>query len=236
MAKDDLQPETLGGPSYPKDSSTDVSPINLVNPDNTLSGTYRGVQQLGGPSLIADAGNKRILVNDGTNRVLMGNQPTFGEGFFVSKSGVDVTQTTNAADFIFNSNQNVLKVVQTGTTTIPSITVTAAAGSGVSSVTIAHNLGFIPVCLAFTVDTNFGTTSRTMLPSFHTYAGFTQVNTADAGPNLYIMPLNQYINAQTDATNVTFANSITDTLAPSGGNLTSSVISIKYYLLQETAN
>jgi hypothetical protein len=53
---------------------------------------------------------------------------------------------------IFNSNQNVFKIVQTDTATLPSNSLTTAAGaygSNSSQVTVTHNLGYIPVILAY---------------------------------------------------------------------------------------
>lgn len=65
------------------------------------------------------------------------------QGFFVSKSGVDVTQATNT-QLIFNSNSNFLNVVASQQITMPS----CAANTAVSY-TVNHNLGYIPIVSAF---------------------------------------------------------------------------------------
>lgn len=221
MAKDNLQPETLGGPKYPVDSTTHLTGIDLTNPDNVLSGTYRGVQQLGGPSLTADAGNKRILVNDGTNRVLMGNQATFGEGFYVTKTGIDVTTATTGDQFIFNSSQNIFKIVSSGTVATSGLTVSSTAGnwnSDSTSVVVTHNLGFAPMVIgAFLGSAGI---NHTILPySASAYNGIGEIIS-----NIAII---------SNSTTISFAFSISVY-----GNTTGTLPAnnIKYYLLQETAN
>ena len=87
-----------------------------VNPNQVASGVTRGIQQLGSDKVYSDGGNQQIIVED-TNepRVMMGNHATFGEGFFVSKDGTNVKTNTNPANLIFNSSQNVFKVVVSST-------------------------------------------------------------------------------------------------------------------------
>lgn len=82
-------------------------------PRQVLTGNSRGIQQFGSPNLFADSGNNYFGVSkNGVQQVLMGLQPTFGEGFYVTKDGVDVSQATSEQDFIFNSNQDVFKIVK----------------------------------------------------------------------------------------------------------------------------
>lgn len=88
-----------------------------------------------------------ILVNDGnTNVVQLGSLGTSGQyGLKVAKPGFDVTTTTND-NLIFNSNQNALKVVQSGEITMPSTTL---AAGGLTSVVVSHNLGYVPATLVY---------------------------------------------------------------------------------------
>lgn len=60
-----------------------------------------------------DRGAQVIIGTAGLPKVLSGNQKTFGLGFYVAKDGKDVTAVTNANDFIFNSNQNIYKIIAT---------------------------------------------------------------------------------------------------------------------------
>lgn len=177
-----------------------------VNPNQVASGVTRGIQQLGSDKVYSDGGNQQIIVED-TNepRVMMGNHATFGEGFFVSKDGTNVKTNTNPANLIFNSSQNVFKIVSSGTVTLPAI----AAGN-LTSISVTHNLGYTPAFLAFQ---SSGSTYF-QLP-------FASVTAAGA--------IAVAIYALTDITTITF--SLQATTASTGGG----PVTIKYYLLQETA-
>jgi hypothetical protein len=93
--------------------------------------------------------NKQIIGNDGTTpTTLYGyNQALNKWGLFVTKAGVDVTTNTDLSKFIFNSGQDVFKIV--GTYPI-SVSVNTASGY-YASTTLAHGLGFTPAFVAFTV-------------------------------------------------------------------------------------
>lgn len=84
-----------------------------------------------------DANNESQLVyNDAiTNRMFIGNQKTFGEGVYVSRSGINALTNTNPNGWIFNSNQNIFKIVATFPVSVASITV-ASGGSNSTSGTI----------------------------------------------------------------------------------------------------
>lgn len=125
-----------------------------ITPQNIASGLNRG-----------DKLNTGV---DGYPQVLQGNQKTFGNGFYVAKPANDVTQVTNAANFIFNSNQNAFKIaaIVTG-----SYTVTATdASNAYANFSFDHSLGIAP-----TVDGSFITTvdsAKRQLP--YTYRSSTQ--------------------------------------------------------------
>jgi hypothetical protein len=117
------------------------------------SSTARGQMQLGAPNIFTDSSNRRIMVQDDNqvNTVELGNigmdsSGTQLWGLKVAQPGVDVT---TAADnqLIFNSQQDVFKIVKSGP-----VSLTIPAGYGVGSVytvTVNHNLGFIPAHLVY---------------------------------------------------------------------------------------
>jgi hypothetical protein len=63
-------------------------------------------------------------------------------GLKVSKPGIDV-YTAPDSDLIFNSSQNVFKIVQSGT-----VDIVTGAGEA-NDVTVTHNLGYAPVVIAY---------------------------------------------------------------------------------------
>lgn len=149
----------------------------------------------------------------GTRRVILDK-----DGLRTSPPGVDVFTAGND-DLTFNSNQNVFKIVQTGTSTTGTASVTDG-GVGVwnndsDQVTIAHNLGYVPAVVAFISDgglyidtpyTSYGNPSSSAI-------SIATVSTSTDATNLYI--------------NVSVLGlHSTASLGP---------LPIKYYLLQETA-
>lgn len=193
----------------PKDDSTasndfatipDVSLdaiADRVIPRNMQSGVSRGTEQI-------------LVDSTGKPKVLSGNQKTFGLGFYVAKAGYDVTTITSAANFAFNSNQNVFKIVYSGTVTLP-----ATTNGSINSVVYTHNLGFVPAVIAY-ISTG-GANSN--IPSIAL-----QITGVNDGKVATV------INSNADTTQVVFTCynatfSTTTTAAP-----------IKFFLLQETAN
>lgn len=191
--------------------------MERVLPRQQSTGMGRGIVQLGSPDVYVDAGAEQIIVQKGLPNVLMGNQPNFGQGFYVSKPGVDVSKTSSAADFIFNSNQNTFKIVKEGRALI------SFPGGGFSFGYIEHNLGFSPLPFAF----------------------LESANSTIGGAGTYI-PLPTFINANVNTVNQTIDFSsyvfvITDEqkIYFVGGNATATSIDnrvISYYLLQESVN
>jgi hypothetical protein len=225
----DPQSHDAYGSASPNDNAVDNAPVAgdaqtdnpRILPRQIPSGVSRGIQQLGGDSLEADSGNKRITVTDnGTKQVLMGSQATFGEGFYVTKAGKDVTLTTNPTDFIFNSNQNVFKIVAS---TSLRYTVSGQVQGSVYSPTYLHNLGYEPAFLVYLsgspvsgagnyVQLPFGTTSWS------------------AGTPTQIL-WSSFITAGTNTTTLTIEMFFAGT-----AGLFDGVYNFKIFLLQETAN
>lgn len=148
--------------------------LNLTNPDSILSGNNRGIQNLGGPNLYADSGANQMVVQPTTvPQVLMGNQKTFGEGFYVAKPNVNVITNTDASQFIFNSNQTVLQVARSSSVLLSySFSSHTAVNNGQdsASVTISYSdlkLTKIPtILLTYDPTSTVSSASPTELVSF----------------------------------------------------------------------
>lgn len=148
----------LTQPESSNDATLPEMELERTLPRQVSTGVSRGVQQLGTPNIYVDSGSNQIIVSKTdnqvtTNQVLMGNQPTFGEGFFVTKPGIDVAQANSTEDFVFNSNQNVFKIVKSGTLRSPALSL-SDPGVGVFDTTAAassvpHDLGYIPAIISY---------------------------------------------------------------------------------------
>lgn len=126
----------------------------------------------------------------------------------VAKDGYDATTATND-QLVFNSEQNVFKIVSKGTATIG-----AVGASAIGSTTITHGLGYIPAVLAYQTDgTNYFTVPFTSFVS--------------GGANDGKMSLNVYVIA--NSTQVTFY-AVTSSFGSTSG------LTFSYYLMQESAN
>lgn len=183
-----------------------------------LTGNSRGIQQFGTPNLFVDSGNNYFGVSkNNVQQVLMGLQPTFGEGFYVSKDGVDVSTTTNAGDLIFNSNQNVFKVVKTDIVNMN------LGSSTITTLSFPHGLNFAPIPLAYLINVTLGgaiSNANLPLPTFlNADIGSTTAGVVSFGSYLYCAADTQKVHFQfLNATGV----------APG-------VFQIRYYLLQESS-
>lgn len=224
-AKDNIQatssPQVMNHDFIEAASSISGGDTPRLFPRQTLTGNARGIQQFGTPNLFADSGNNYFgVAKNNVTQVLMGNQPTFGEGFYVTKDGIDATTTTSPTDFIFNSNQNIFKIISTGSISIdvPNPLPGAAILQGV----YAHNLGYTP---SFTVYGNIpsgagaysGTGALTNLPVIVGGSGAITV----------------MAQASADETYLTIR--IINMLGAGVSDLGTPWV-FKYYLLQETAN
>lgn len=147
----------------------------------------------------------------GTRRVLLGKGANGFYGLKVSPESVDV-YTAADDDLVFNSSQNVFKIVDSGTVTIPVI----SGVPGSSTVTYTHNLGYIPVVLAFSGASGDGA----MLPNIGWNAG--GVNDGKIFRQVY--------TSVVSTTQVTFAR-----IEGATGSI-GIAEPIKFFLLQESAN
>lgn len=147
----------------------------------------------------------------GTRRVLLGKGADDFYGMKVSKPGLDVYDASND-ELIFNSNQNVFKIVKTGSSSIDATS--ATAGSTVTS-TIPHGLSFIPIPWVFWNQTG---NNYEALPTWSSYS-------ASGGSVLF----GGFFSYEVNDTNLVLQ------FLP-GATSNYGVFNFTYYLLQETAN
>lgn len=169
------------------------------------------------------------------SRILEGLLPDGSYGMWVSKPGFDVTSASDS-ELIFNSNQNVFKIVKTGTITVTPVYV-ADPGSGEVdgfSGSADHDLGFIPLVFAtFISSSSSGVSLQPGAPLPTTqYGGITGVaigNPVFKTINLTIPVLIATAHASATSVSINLGVCI-------GFSIYSGVdFTFKYFLLQETA-
>lgn len=158
--------------------------------------------------------NRVYVIRDatGTNRVLLGQGLNEFNGLKVSKATYDVTNAT-ADQLVFNSDNNVFKIVKTGV-----VNATKPINEYVWFTDVTHSLGFVPAVLAF-IEVNYGFgLSYEPLPNI-------RIDITDG-------TIGMLTKAYADATKLRI-----EIDAPTGKIFYGSAQSfnIRYYLLQETA-
>ena len=181
-----------------------------VTPTNSDSSAAQVTNQINSVARDVQAMQTVQLFKDetGVRRVLLGRQADGSYGLKVSQPTFDVYEATND-DLIFNSSQNVFKIVQSGTATMGDI-----VGNSTTSVNVSHGLGFAPIPLVFWD----GGSSYMQLPFF------SAVTTSGVD-----LALDGWFFASVSSTDLTISCS-------SATYTTSTDTTFKYYLLQETAN
>lgn len=180
---------------------------------NTLSG-----------GLNLDQGNNQLLGTDASNFVrLLVQANSNGFNMRIAKDGYDA-RTASDSNLIFNSDNNVFKIVATGTASITPAS--SISGGTKTTATVAHNLGFKPAYLAYVTNpdlTGVGYISPglTTIPS--------TIYITDSGACILVS------TARVDEINIYF-----DLTYLAGGfgaatGLNAYTWNYKYYLLQETA-
>lgn len=159
----------------------------------------------------------------GTRRVLMGKGASGFYGLKVSQSGVDV-YSAGDDELVFNSDNNVFKIVESGTTSIttPSITNSAVGYyTDQTTVTISHSLGFTPAVIAFT-----GLTGNNIpLPAYGVISYDATAKNSD------------YIYTSVSSTEVRIIGKAEQMIFTAGSETAGgNTYNIRYYLLQETAD
>ncbi len=195
-------------------TNTDGSKVGIGNiPGTTNLGLYSVDSSSHTTAILgkqADGSNSLKFFD--SNNIGLAQFGKFADGttaLKVAQPDIEVGTATNA-QLIFNSSQNVFKIAFSGTTTIA-----ARASAGTTTTTVTHNLGFIPGVLAYQVY------SGTYYPLP------TSILRLDTGA------IQQMIDVENiTSTTIDFVIQISAVSTPT----TSPTITIKYYLLQETAN
>lgn len=163
--------------------------------------------------VIIDDANDRLYVNDDNLNpiALLGKD---SQGKIVVKVARDGQNVITAPDneLIFNSEQDVFKIVLSGTASgnLPS------AGS-INTITIPHNLGFTPIPMVF-------------LSGGGHYSPLPAVPALGDGPSFTGIRVDQLMTVSVDNENLY----IQQALSPQAAS--GYAVTYKYYLLQETAN
>jgi len=168
----------------------------------------------------------KFFDTNGIGLAQFGQFPDGSVALKIATPGVEVSTATNN-QLIFNSNQDTLKVVATGTGSTPTAPLTGnlTANAGTFSQvttqnTYSHNLGYAPIVLGYLYN---GVSyvalplSRTVLPDFN--------NSAVAWVNWEI---------SADSTNVYIKTTLILGAVGGTGSLAAGSQAVKYFLLQET--
>ena len=186
-----------------------VMVFQSVSPTNSNASNLNQINDLA--RTVAARERTQIFKDDaGTRRVLLGKGLNDFYGLKVSPAGTDVYDAADD-DLIFNSNQNVFKIVLKDT-----ITLTKDASDSYNAVAYDHNLGYSPACIAFI---DYGSVDSPLPRSaFNQTSGI----------------LNEYVGFQDVGT----VQVVFEVVAPSAGTAyaLASSYDITFYLLQETAN
>lgn len=195
----------VGIHAFDDDSKKIDSFVKQVNDNNRLVSNEDRVK------IIKDA--------SGTPRLFFGEGPNQFYGMKVSQPGIDVTGADDE-DLVFNSDQNVFKIIDSGSIDLTQITIPGSVGNyedvNTTVATYTHGFGFKPSCLAFMEQTSG---VRVQLPY--------TLQQAFSG---------SYVTWQTynaTVSNTTFR--ITLRAVTFGGPVISLAGNIRFYLLQETA-
>lgn len=195
----------------------DSSSSQIANQLNTLARDVQGLQQV------------QVFKDEtGTRRVLLGKQGDGSYGLKVSKPTFDVYDATDS-NLIFNSSQNVFKIVQSDTVS-QTLTNTANVVSGAEANNpqiwpIPHNLGFSPAFLVYMTAPAGFVEGSALFQLPHT----TFFNDGTVNDGFFFT----HFHATADSTNlyIKYNHLVNTDYSPSSPTFT-----IRYYLLQETAN
>lgn len=123
-----------------------ISPIQLT-PDmdtgtlvNAINNNFRQVE--------AENRTKVVRDEDGNNRVILGRYPDGRYGLKVAERGKDVLEASED-ELIFDSSNNLFKIVKSGTIALTMPTVNNGAQSSFVEGMATHDLGYSPLVIAF---------------------------------------------------------------------------------------
>lgn len=210
--KDDFSTQTYYGNNTTNGSNVNVPVMEIGQLSNGGAGIY-----------FPDA--------NGTGVAQFGLFPDGSTALKVSQPGVEVATASND-QLIFNSAQDIFKIIQTGDGTIPEV----ITSSGVlNSIVLPHGLSFIPIAFIY-INPEVGFVvngdlifagNYSLLPYTAGFVGSTYLgNAPSVDSTIQIWP-------GVDATNIYIGYSYS---VGGDGSQIFPAIPYKYYLLQESAN
>lgn len=175
----------------------------------------------------------QISSRNGTPIARFGEFPDGSVALKIAKSGFDV-RTATPSQLIFNSNQDIFKIAINNTYTIPQ-QVLGASTEVFDTVVLPHNLPQIPALLAYgQFPIQYGLASSSFV-NINAYLSLPFVQNQNYSTTGFIGGNNilfQIVSAFVDATNLYITYNYETT---SGGGFTFPAVTVRYYLLQETA-
>ena len=219
MALHDTDPNTTNR-AEPMPQSSDQNPVRVS--DGTTAITNK---QDGSSGAYVSTKDATVKVNDGTdNRVALGLLSDGSYGLKVSQPGFDVLSAADD-ELIFNSGQNVFKIVGKHSGTLAALTATNGAALGATSATTfdvyPHGLGYIPIVMANYIQN--GNTVWWPIPLSTTYA---RTGTSIVTFDMFV---------QADATNIQVNKELT-IYGPAFATVSVADGTYTLYLLQEAVN
>lgn len=242
-----------------EDMQVDMNSNRRVLARQTGNSAQRGTQTITGQNIINDpATNNPVITTSGVKQNFLFanpktklNQISIGlntDGSYSMKVvnpslGIDVTKATNS-QLVFNSNQDIFKIVSiltptwnyTGVST-PSV---GAGGTGVNaadhqSFDIAHGQTTIPSFEVYMNSSFFGSTNYIPIYNGAVYNSITGINNAFSAVG--IVALGTW-NIYANSTNIHIGIDTTYVVGPnnSANGWTATTINFKIFVLQETAN
>lgn len=207
---------------------------NLVRESNSRDVTQIYKDDSGNYGVIIGkkpSGKRGILIyNNGVPQIDFGQLEDGTSGMKVSEDGTNVLTADNE-ELVFNSAQNVFKIIYKGTSSIPSFV--TGTGQSASLVTIPHGQSFTPIVQVYVqgyildVSASIIASSYIQLPIARgsAFGGNYYFDHTDGQRDLAIVyavdDTNIYVQAASDST---------------AGAKTMHAIPVTYYILQETAN
>jgi hypothetical protein len=252
----------VSSPQFYPGSATSTGALGLMNPDSMLGGTLRGTQFVGSNTLQIDSTQNLITiknsaaalnqtgvlrigtvaqnylgmaVNNGTVDTMFAGQDSTGATVVkIAKAGYDAKTATDD-QLIFNSNQNVFKIVSKIQSNIPAFSWVAATSAS-SLLTIPHGLSATPIINAYAAGNLINSSTGTVLSA--SYIPIPIFGNADTlyyaffdNASSVLWPL--AVLTGVDSTNI-YIEAVYKRGVAATGNV--AAIPVTIFIMQETAN
>lgn len=202
-----------GRRTKPTLNTSDTINVDAVKAHATEGIAYRSEDATGAPRVIQR--DDQIIIHDGANNKAIFGRDAYGEYVvMVAKDGFDVL-TTDYENLIFNSGNNLFKILDTGVISISHVHTTNSA----KTTTVAHGQASRPTVICFA--NNLVAPGVPGTPSYQ----MPFIYPAVSGGNLVIGTLLQAYVDDTYLTIYSWENAATTITAD-----------VRYYILQETAS